>query len=123
MSAEKDEYTTLDMAKAGMDAAETVKSTENRILDLRESTLGSDYFVLASGQTRVQTRAIINNIEERLKKEFGRLGVRQGYRGGNWILLDYGDVIFHVFLEQERRYYNLEQRWQDAPVVYDSSGR
>ncbi|MHB2017253.1 MAG: ribosome silencing factor [Candidatus Xenobia bacterium] len=120
---EQKEYTTLQMAQAGMDAAENTKSTDNRILDLREESLGSDYFVLASGQTRVQTRAIVNNIEERLKKEYGRLGVRQGYRGGNWILLDYGEVIFHIFLEQERRYYNLEQRWKDAPVVYDNPGQ
>ena len=113
----------LQIARAGMSAAEETKSTENRILDLREVSLVSDYFVLASGQTRVQTRAIANKIEEKLKKEYGRLGVKQGFRGGNWILLDYGEVVFHIFLEQERLYYNLEQRWQDAPVVYQHDGR
>src|SRR5438552_1880907 len=116
------EVESLNIARAGMDVAESKKSIDNRILDLREISIVCDYFVIASGQSRVQTRAIASGIEERLKHDFGRIGSRQGYRGGNWILMDFGDVVFHIFLDQERRYYNLEQRWADAPVLYQSSG-
>jgi ribosome-associated protein len=105
-----------------MDAAESKKSTDNKLLDLQELSPFCDFFSLCSGMTRIQTRAIANAIEERLKNDFGRLGQRQGYRGGNWIVLDYGDVVFHVFLEAERRFYNLEELWKDARVVYSNHG-
>jgi ribosome-associated protein len=116
------EMTSLELAKAGVNAAENKKSTDNQLLDMREISPFVDYFALLSGTTRIQTRAIANGIEEQLKADFGRLGNKQGYRGGNWILLDYGDVVFHIFLDQERRFYNLEHLWRDAPVVYKNAG-
>lgn len=116
------EFSSLDLAKAGVEAGENKKATDNRLLDMRELSPFVDYFALMSGTTRIQTRAIANAIEEKLKADFGRLGNKQGYAGGNWILLDYGDVVFHIFLDQERRFYNLEHLWRDAPVVYENKG-
>jgi len=107
------------IARAGADAAEDKKATQVQILNLGETSPICDYFVLASGKTRIQTRAIANAIDEKLK------GVpiqrrRQGYQAGGWILLDYGGVVFHVLLERERDYYDLEGLWSKAPVIYKS---
>ncbi len=110
------------VARIGAEAAESKKATDVMLLDLRGASSVCDYFVLASGQTRLQTRAIANAIDEKLKEHrFPRH--RQGYRAGGWILLDYGAVVFHIFLEREREYYDLEGLWQQAPVIYRSEDR
>jgi ribosome-associated protein len=108
----------LDLAKAGLQAAEDKKSTDNLLLDMRDLSPFVDYFVLLSGNTRTHTRALASAIEEKLKADHGLIGNRQGYRGGNWILIDFGNIVFHVFLDSERRFYNLEQLWRAAPTVY-----
>ena len=105
------------VARAGAEAAESKKAGRVMILDLQGHSEVSDYFVLADGATRIQTRAIANAIDDAL----GKMGLqrrRQGYQSGGWILLDYGGVVFHVFLERERDYYNLESLWSQARVVY-----
>jgi len=107
----------LPIARRGADAAEDKKASDVMILDLGALSPVCDYFVLCSGKTRLQTRAIANSIDEKLK-DVGARRRRQGYRSGGWILLDYGSVVFHVFLDREREYYNLEGLWSQAPVVY-----
>jgi len=87
------------------------------ILELLGVSLITDYFVLANGNSRIQTQAIADNIEEELKKA-GLVPLRrEGYTEGTWILLDYGVVIIHIFQERERDFYNLERLWADAPSV------
>lgn len=108
-----------DVARRGADAAEDKKATDIVILDIHEMSPVCDYFVLASGRTRLQTRAIANAIDEKLK-EWKVKRRRQGYRSGGWILLDYGGVVFHIFLDREREYYDLEGLWSDAGVAYKS---
>lgn len=111
---------TLDgkaMVLAVLEAAGEVKAGDVAVLDIGGISVICDYFVIASGRSTTQVKAIAEHIEKKL----GKLGIpwpgREGYQEGRWILLDYGDVVVHVFLEAEREFYNLERLWRDAEVV------
>ena len=102
-------------------AARTAESNRGRdivVLDLRELTTMCDYFVLATGTSRRQLHAISEEIDDVLQREFHdeRLGI-EGYAESRWILLDYGDVVVHLFDEESRDYYDLEQLWCGAKRV------
>jgi ribosome-associated protein len=88
------------------------------ILDLRDLTPVFDYFVLATGTSRRQLHAIAEEVDDVLKREFNdqRLGI-EGYADSRWILLDYGDVVVHVFDEETRGYYDLENLWAGSKRV------
>ena len=86
------------------------------MLDLRGQTLVTDYFVIATGTSRVQIRAVIDAIADGLDAERPR-GVREGDEAAGWVLLDYGDVVVHVFGPEARAFYRLERLWADAPTV------
>ncbi len=74
-----------------------------------------DHFVIASGASTTQVRAIADNIRKALKEKYEKLWHIEGEREALWILLDYGDVVAHIFLDQTRRFYDLERLWSDAP--------
>ncbi len=98
-------------------AAKDKKASNITVLDIREVTVIADYFIICSGFSSTQVRAIVENVQDILK-EAGMLALRrEGFREANWVLLDYGDVIVHVFQDAERQFYNLERLWGDAPVV------
>lgn len=98
-------------------AAENRKALDVTVLDISEVSIIADYFIICSGRTGVQVQAIVENIQEELKKE-GVLALRrEGFREANWVLLDYGDVIIHAFQGTEREFYNLERLWGDARIV------
>lgn len=111
---------TLDsraMVETAVRAAEAKKGYDILVLDIRNLTVMSDYFVLVSGRSTTHVQACADHIRETLA-ELGVSKLRvEGYRGGQWILLDYGGVVIHVFVESERTFYNLERLWGDAPVV------
>lgn len=92
------------------------------ILDLRDVSLVADYFVICSGATAVQVQALTDYILDETKKEGCRPLRREGYRGAQWILLDYGSVVVHVMQEDTRRFYDLEHLWGDAAVVGEGNG-
>ncbi len=75
----------------------------------------SDYFVLASATNQRQSQAMADAVEETMKARGRRPLSVEGYVGGSWILVDYGDVVFHLFQEDARRFYALERLWGDAP--------
>ncbi|GAC1395974.1 MAG: ribosome silencing factor [Pyrinomonadaceae bacterium] len=110
--AELDEVMSL-----ALHAASDKKAFNTVALDLRELASFTEYFLIASGTNVRQVQAISDEIEERLKK-FGRRAQRiEGYRTAEWILLDYGDFIFHVFENKARHFYDLERLWRDAKCV------
>ncbi len=74
-----------------------------------------DYFVVASAPSSVRVKAIVDHIETSMKKEGLRARVKEGYAEAVWVLLDYGDVIVHVFYHETRKFYDLETLWGDAP--------
>ena len=107
-------------------AAGERKAHELVVLDLREVASFTDYFLIASGTNVRQVQAIADAVEEELRKHLGVRPLRvEGYKSAEWILLDYGDFIFHVFEEKSRRFYDLERLWRDAarvPLPPEASG-
>jgi len=98
-------------------AAEDKKAYDVTVLDISEISVIADYFVICSGRSSTQVQAIVESIQEKLEKEGITALRREGFREGKWVLLDYGDVIIHVFQEAERQFYKLERLWGDARVV------
>lgn len=92
------------------------KAEDVVILDMREVTLVADYFLILSGNSRPQVKAIADHVEERLEAVAARPLRREGYGAGRWVLLDYGGLVVHVFHEQDRAFYALERLWGDAPA-------
>jgi ribosome-associated protein len=99
-------------------AASDKKALDPVVLDLREVASFTDFFVIVSATNVRQVQAIADEIQEQLRKESGARPARvEGYRSAEWVLLDYGDFIFHVFEEKSRRFYDLERLWRDAARV------
>ena len=93
------------------DACEDKKATDLVVMDLRGKTLIADFFVLCTGTSKIHCRAIADGLLESMKAE-GIKGIRcEGYEQGTWILIDYADVVVHIFAQEEREYYNLEDLW------------
>jgi ribosome-associated protein len=93
------------------------KALEPILLDVRQLCSFTNYQLLLSGRSERQVDAIAETIEVALKAEGVRVIGAEGARGGSWSLLDYGDFVVHVFLDEARRYYDLERLWSDAPRV------
>jgi ribosome-associated protein len=112
--------TTLDTATRVRDAvaaAEDRKAGDLKVLHLAQVSGFTDYFVICSGTSDRQVQAIADGIQERLRSEKVRPLHVEGYNRGQWVLLDYGDLVVHVFQEEPRRFYSLERLWGDAPDV------
>jgi ribosome-associated protein len=107
-----------DLAVAAARVAEETRGTDVSVLDLRGITPVFDYFVIATGSSRRQMHAMADEIEAVLKKEFhDRKRGGEGYEEGRWIVLDYGNVMVHLFDAEARAYWDLEQLWSDAKRV------
>jgi ribosome-associated protein len=91
------------------------KAHDVTVLDLRGISTATDYFVVASGRSDVQVKAIAEHVVEELKGEGTPTGHVEGLTGGRWVLLDYVDFVVHVFHPQARAFYQLESLWGDAP--------
>lgn len=85
-------------------------------IDLHEVSSVADYFLIMSGSNKPQLKAISDNIEEKLAERGLRPLRIEGYREAEWILLDYGSLVVHIFADEQRDYYNLERLWGDAPA-------
>jgi ribosome-associated protein len=111
---------TLDAAALAdriADIASDKKGKDIRVIDLRGIVSYTDFFVIASGNTERQTKAIHDAVREELKREHELLPRRtEGEREARWILLDYLDTVLHIFTPEARDYYRLEQLWGEAPV-------
>ena len=101
--------------KRGVAALLDKKAEKLVVLNLQGLTTISDYFVLATAGSDRQARALADAVEMALKAEGRKPLAVEGYRTAAWILLDYGDVVFHVFHDEARRFYGLERLWGDAP--------
>jgi ribosome-associated protein len=98
-------------------AAEDRKAVELRVLHLEKISDFTDYFVICSGTSERQVQAIADSVQERMREERVRPLHVEGYNRGQWVLLDYGDFVVHIFQEEPRRFYSLERLWGDAPDV------
>jgi ribosome-associated protein len=100
-----------------VEIAEDKKASNIILLDIEEVSSLADYFVICSGNSDRQVKAIANDIEEQLEKQDMRVLHREGLDQARWVLLDYGDVIVHIFTPTERNYYRLENVWEHARTV------
>lgn len=104
--------------RAAVHAAGEKKALDTVVLDLREVASFTDFFVIASGTNVRQVQAIADAVADNLRKNLRVKPARiEGYKSAEWVLLDYGDFIFHVFEEKSRRFYDLERLWRDAARV------
>ncbi len=104
-----------DLARAAAAAALAKKAEDVVILDLRELSSACDYFVVATGLSEVQVKAIADHIEEMLAADGARPWHVEGRQHRRWVLIDYVDVVVHLFHKEAREYYRLESLWADAP--------
>jgi len=101
-----------------VEAALDKQAEDPVVLDLRGLSDVTDFFLICHGNSDRQVLAIVDSIEERLRREFKRRPSHvEGRRSGNWVLMDYVDFVVHVFLEDRRQFYRLERLWGDAPSV------
>jgi ribosome-associated protein len=107
----------LELAKQAAQVADQKKATKILLLDLRRLSNFTDYFLICSGDNIIQLQAIADAIEESIRKTGVRPHHLEGYGTSGWILLDYTEVVIHVFLEKVRQFYGLELLWGDAPQV------
>lgn len=96
-----------------VEACDDKKAQDIAILDIRDNSTIADYFVVASGSSNPQTRAIANDIIDKLK-DYGIEKINpSGFENPRWIVIDYSDIVVHIFHENERQYYNLERLWEE----------
>ena len=111
------EQKSTKMAKMAIEALEDKKAEDIRIIDISEVSVIADYFLIAGGGNRNQNQALCDNVEEKL----GRAGYHckqiEGYDAANWILMDFGDVIVHIFDKENRLLYDLERIWRDGRQI------
>src|ERR1044071_2597080 len=102
---------------AALRAASDKKALNMVVLDLREIASFTDYFIIASGTNVRQVQAIADEVSEQLKKQGTRAARIEGYKTAEWVLVDYGDFIVHVFEDKARQFYDLDRLWRDAKRV------
>jgi len=108
----------LALARHIVDVVEDKKAENIVLLDLRPDTVIADFFVVCTGNSDRQLKALAEYIHESVKEHFQRLPFsREGTAESGWILVDYGTVVVHLFLEEKRRYYDLEGLWRKAQVL------
>lgn len=98
------------------------KAQQVKILNMSELTTLADYFLLLTAKNKKHAQAIADSITDKMRVYGKRLLNESGYREGSWILQDFGDIIVHIFIEEERTYYNLDAMWGDAEIEQDTSG-
>lgn len=109
--------TELELAKKIVGLIDAKKGEDIKLLDIHEHTTLGDYFIIATVQNAPQVKAIADEIDEQL----GKLGIEarsfEGYNTADWVLLDYGTIIVHLFRGEVREFYSLERLWRDSPEV------
>jgi ribosome-associated protein len=96
---------------------EAEKAEEITVLDVRGLTLIADYFILCTGNSTTHIEAIAEGVRETMKESAHLRSKPEGVKESNWIVLDYGDAVVHIFNDERRKFYDLERLWSDAPKV------
>lgn len=109
--------TAKELVKIAIDALEDKKAEEIHIIDISEISTLADYFIIASGTNRSQIQALADNVEEALGKAGLPLKQTEGYDAANWILMDYRDIIVHIFDKENRLFYDLDRIWRDGKLI------
>lgn len=105
------------MVKTTYQALDEKKGEDIKIINLEGISVLADYFIIANGTNSSQVQALVDNVEEELHKAGYSLKQREGYSNGNWVLLDFGDIIVHIFDRENRLFYDLERIWRDGKEI------
>ena len=116
-SAGRDKMHSSELAKLAIAALEDKKAEDVRVIDIEEVSVLADYFIIATGNNRTQVQAMADEVEMRLGKAGAAPRQIEGYQAANWIPLDFGDVIIHIFDAQNRLFYDLERIWKDGTQI------
>lgn len=107
----------LEMAKLAIEALEDKKAEDIKVIDISEVSVIADYFIIAGGSNRSQIQALCDNVDEKLGRAGYYTKQKEGYDSANWVLLDFGDVIVHIFDKENRLLYDLERIWRDGKQI------
>lgn len=110
-----------ELAKRIVHSLEEKKAEDIRIIDISKISTIADYFIIANGTNRNQVQALADNVGEDCHKAGYALHQTEGYNSANWILMDYSDVIVHIFSKEDRLFYDLERIWRDGVPVDKAS--
>ena len=105
------------MARIAWNALNDKKGEDIKIIDITGISVLADYFIIANGTSDSQVNALVDNVEEELHKAGYSLKQREGQASGSWVLLDFGDIIVHVFDKENRLFYDLERIWKDGKIT------
>jgi ribosome-associated protein len=109
--------TSKEIAKIAYNALDDKKGIDISIIDITEISVIADYFIIAGGNNENQVQAMVDSVDEELSKEGIHANHIEGYRNANWVLMDYNDVIIHVFNQDDRLFYDLERIWRDGKEI------
>ena len=115
------EQKSMEMARLAIEALEDKKAEDIRVIDISDVSVIADYFLIAGGSNRSQIQALCDNVEEKLGKAGYFCRQKEGYDTANWILMDFGVVIVHIFDKENRLLYDLERIWRDGRQVETES--
>ena len=105
------------MALLACEALEDKKASDIKVIDIEQITTLADYFIIASGSNQNQVQAMVDNVDEQLGRAGFYAKQLEGTKNSSWILMDYGDVIIHIFDEENRLFYDLERIWRDGKIL------
>jgi ribosome-associated protein len=111
------EYDASAIARAIVDVAVDKKASDVTLMEIGKVTTFADFFVIATGTSDRQIGAIASGIRDKMKEIGVKLFQQEGESAEGWVLLDYGQIVVHVFAEEQREYYDLERRWSEAPTL------
>lgn len=106
-----------EMACIAYHALSDKKGEDIKVIDITGISVLADYFIIANGNSDSQVNALVDNVEEELHKAGYSLRQREGQASGSWVLLDFGDIIVHVFDKENRLFYDLERIWKDGKDI------
>lgn len=109
--------TSLELAKEAVKVLDLKKGSKIKLIKVDSVSVLADYFVIATGHSSTQVKALADEVEYKLKEQGENASHIEGYRSNSWILLDYIDVIVHVFDEEAREYYSLDRMWADGEEI------
>ena len=107
----------MEMARLAVKALDEKKGQDIQVIDIRDVSVIADYFVIASGSNANQVEAMVDSVEETLGKAGFEPRQIEGSRSSSWVLMDYEDVIVHIFDEENRLFYDLERIWRDGKTL------
>jgi iojap-like ribosome-associated protein len=105
------------MVKIAYDALSDKKGEEIKIIDISAVSVIADYFVIASASNYSQLQALVDEAQDKLFKAGYEMRQLEGYHNNNWVLIDFNDIIIHIFIKEDRSFYDLERLWKDGKII------